>query len=538
MAARMDSTDWYAVLGVSPAASKAEVRKAYLARARQVHPDLDRARGPGSNRSWREANARAAEVNRAWEVLGDDERRREYDAARRVDAGPADSGFGRSHAPYGASRGHGRDPATANGSAPAHGADEQASVPGEGHRVGGGWAFFADLPRRAQKAVLHRQKGLAADQVRVRCAEPEPWARLFFAVALWAVVVAMSMEVRWTSGEADLLLFGTFLVAVYAARQCIALHRAWAAVLESWTYVTPLYVVTTSVDRVRFEPLWELTGFEQVPARGSGVDVVFRWGDRSLVVHASTRAQLESLVAAVAHFGAAIVDASRRRDFRWFQRHDDFAGASPDARATEPSTLSPGVRLGWYCATLVAGYLALVPVLDSNRSATAEPSYSAAGGASAAGAATVPGRVARVAPPRLPAPSLRVRPETGTATWLTLAERVAPFEIRTRGRDDYYVKLVDLETGRDVVMVYVRGGASVDLDVPLGTYALRYATGPAWYGHEHLFGSQTRYVAADEPFVFETVSTVDGWRLGGFTVTLHPVAGGDLSTKPMRPSDF
>lgn len=65
----------YDVLGVKPSASAAEIRRAYLALARQYHPDL----AVGQAAVGTEAERRMQRVNEAWEVLGDQERRRGYD---------------------------------------------------------------------------------------------------------------------------------------------------------------------------------------------------------------------------------------------------------------------------------------------------------------------------------------------------------------------------------------------------------------------------------------------------------------------------
>ena len=67
--------DYYATLGVDPRASEAEIRQAFRRLARRFHPDLN----PDSP----EAEARFREINEAYEVLADPQRRREYDQARR-----------------------------------------------------------------------------------------------------------------------------------------------------------------------------------------------------------------------------------------------------------------------------------------------------------------------------------------------------------------------------------------------------------------------------------------------------------------------
>ncbi len=63
-------TTYYERLGVEPSASQAEIRAAYRVLARRNHPDLADGPEPGD----------MAAVNEAWRVLGDAERRAEYDA--------------------------------------------------------------------------------------------------------------------------------------------------------------------------------------------------------------------------------------------------------------------------------------------------------------------------------------------------------------------------------------------------------------------------------------------------------------------------
>lgn len=62
------SADPYAVLGVSPAATAAEIKAAYRNLVKRHHPDA------GGDET------RIVALNAAWEVLGDRERRRRYDA--------------------------------------------------------------------------------------------------------------------------------------------------------------------------------------------------------------------------------------------------------------------------------------------------------------------------------------------------------------------------------------------------------------------------------------------------------------------------
>jgi curved DNA-binding protein len=67
----MDFKDYYATLGVRKTASEKEIKQAFRKMARKYHPDVN----PGD----KSAETRFKEINEAYEVIGDPEKRKKYD---------------------------------------------------------------------------------------------------------------------------------------------------------------------------------------------------------------------------------------------------------------------------------------------------------------------------------------------------------------------------------------------------------------------------------------------------------------------------
>src|SRR5207244_5742327 len=67
----MEYKDYYKVLNVSREASADEIKKAFRKLARKYHPDM--------NPSDKKAEAKFKEINEAYEVLSDPDKRRKYD---------------------------------------------------------------------------------------------------------------------------------------------------------------------------------------------------------------------------------------------------------------------------------------------------------------------------------------------------------------------------------------------------------------------------------------------------------------------------
>src|SRR5262249_62292480 len=67
----MDFKDYYSTLGVAKTATDKEIKQAFRKLARKHHPDVN----PGD----KSAESKFKEINEAYEVLGDPEKRKKYD---------------------------------------------------------------------------------------------------------------------------------------------------------------------------------------------------------------------------------------------------------------------------------------------------------------------------------------------------------------------------------------------------------------------------------------------------------------------------
>ncbi|GFP28953.1 DnaJ domain-containing protein, partial [Candidatus Hakubella thermalkaliphila] len=88
----MNGKDYYKILGVDKNASQEEIKKAYRKLAQKYHPDVN-----PNNKS---AEEKFKEVSEAYSVLGDEEKRKQYDNRLRYFGEGAQRGFGYEYRPF------------------------------------------------------------------------------------------------------------------------------------------------------------------------------------------------------------------------------------------------------------------------------------------------------------------------------------------------------------------------------------------------------------------------------------------------------
>ncbi|MFZ0425463.1 MAG: hypothetical protein WAL80_21500 [Xanthobacteraceae bacterium] len=123
------------------------------------------------------------------------------------------------------------------------------------------------------------------------------------------------------------------------------------------------------------------------------------------------------------------------------------------------------------------------------------------------------------------------QPREGIYKWYgpMWGQDIAELTIKTALGSNYFIKLEDL-SGRAARAYFLHGGSTQTFPVPLGTFALKYATGQSWCGEDELFGENTATNKADDTFTFEGDTH--------WSVELILQRNGNLGTRSIPRSQF
>lgn len=498
----MSNKSPYEILGVPRNATSEQVRRAYLLKVKEIHPDnFDQVK---QRARWELANEQLKEINQAYTILKDEESRANYD----------------------------------RGAASAAPPPRRQRSPDWDIKLGklkAGMAWFANLPKSVQDRILARTAGEAGSQFAIPLGGIG-WNYLFLVVlSLWFLFVyglGLSSE-RWRADDQKFNFIITIVVALLQAWNICYLFKWHRSALRPYLIITPLYVIRTTVDQVWYWPIWSLTSIQathnHTNSSYTDTDVYMEFGESRQSFKLSSKTAYAALVSMLDTFGQRVNAAKQYSDLRYFYDNDDFREVDPDV--TQPAPPAPvrrnlkifGVTLLVYLAAIGTAFLinkdkpAYRPWTPPAPSRTSAPAY------------VPPPRVVEV--PSYPEYAL---PTTGTTWSYSSDAKLAPFEITAPLGASCLAKLVDANTGRPVVSVFVRAGSTVTIDVPLGNYALKYAMGDKWYGETHYFGPSTSYGKADTTLSFG----VEVNRYTGHSIRLQKSVGGNLRTSSLSPEEF
>jgi len=487
--------DYYSVLGVEPTASHDQIDAAYRARVRISHPDrFDKDSQP---EEWDIANEILRDLNAAYEILREAQTRHNYDSLR----------------------------------------SRQSSQP-TSEKTPKGVGFSSpcsvrcqDLSNTLQQRLVERQESDRLDQFRISTGGVGGKFVAIIGLLVWFLFLsAFADGAKWNTWTNIWLFAITAVVGWLISGRILAIVKWFTSTLKSHFYITPFYFIKTDCDIVTFWPIFALRDIAVTHNYTNGIyqgsTVLLKFESHIEQVSLPNKAEVENLFLRIREYDAKLRHADAINNNAYFQQHDDFEGVP---RTGIPAEYNQSPSLVWRtrAAVLAACGVIYFFFFQLNDDLAAKK-WVDHGKPSIHHAAAPPRRVPKPQIPRQPLPL------NGEVQTFYTAERIAPFEIRTSGRQHYLVKLVDVITKTPVLTVFVEGGRTVTLDVPLGTYEVRYTCGNSWYGYKYLFGDSGSYSKADQTFTFSR--SLD--QVGGYTITLYPVANGNLNTRRIAPTEF
>jgi len=502
---RPSEKDLYSILGVDPYSSQEDIHNAYKARARIIHPDrFDKLRQP---QDWSKANEMLAELNEAYSILRNASSRAEYDQIR--------------------SR------KQQHQSAPPPPRPEPKSQPQpafEHGEITPGQASYVNLPKNIQAKLLKRQENKGVDQFQVKLSSIE-WNYVYIAIMLcwfW-YLFSDANGTKWSEDTIFFYCIITLAVGYFISKNAVKIIKWQKATLKPYFYVTPIYFIKTDYDFVSFHPIWSLKdvvvthNYKYGAYRNS--DIVLKFVGHNEFLSLSSKDQVNTMFNRIKTYEGRLNTAYANGTYEYFRIHDDFLRLS---RSKFPQNYLLAKRLRVFIFSLsivlccIGFFIAIARNYDQYRKRLIYNS-------SPSTYTSLPSKqVTKFTVPEQPLPY------SGIVRNYTTSEKIAPLEIDAAIGNHYLVRLADAFTNAPVLDVFVCSGTKVNIDVPLGTFEIRYACGDSWYGYEHLFGPDTSYSKAEKKFKFEII----GNQVSGFTITLYEVVDGNLQTSTIRPDEF
>lgn len=581
----MTDKNLYDLLGVARDADAEQIRRAYVLRSKMLHPD--RFDPTQQSAEWEMANEMLKELNHAYRVLRDPTERSAYD--RTLQGNGSSSAQQQSQSRQQHAQGSAAAPPPQRSA---------SAGPRPAVKLGpmkAGKADFDALPESVRKRLKQRVSG--EEKIQYATEISAQIGATYLMVVVVAMATALFFPVARALGELTGWVCLAGLAAVLQAFLIERLVRWYKSRLRSWLIITPLYVIRTHFDTVSYWPVWEIRDVKATDHYRNGTYQrtsmdVFVGVEKVTFDLSHALIYMRIREAILASQKRALV-AQQQGDVMYFHEMDDFREVVPNAEALvkrhawRSKSLAGALAISLVVHWTVVGFMEYsrrypnvsTPALAKTAVPKKKPQVAPTPVTNFGGSAgsSYPHRpssysdsssdpwerrpselldpaylrkydayrpaedeaVRYIPKPTKPAKPAFTEPEqplpmNGAVQSFSSARRMAPFEIKSDAGSHYLVKLADAVSGRDVLSVFVRGGQTVNIDVPLGTYVVKHASGEQWYGYVHLFGPQTSYSKAETPFSFTSANG----RISGYTMTLYKVVDGNLRSEEIDAEEF
>jgi hypothetical protein len=522
----MSTKSPYEILGVPRDATSDQIRRAYLQKVKEIHPDnFDQVK---QRARWEQANEQLKDLNEAYSILKNQDTRASHDSGATAGAPPPR----RQRSP-----------------------DWDIKL----GKLKAGMAWFASLPKSIQDRILERTTGQEQNQFAIEQGGIG-WNYFFVLLLsawLWVLADTGNSSGGWRQQDQAVMFLGTLACALLQGWNICHIIKWRLSPLRPHLIITPLYVIKTSAEQVWFWPIWSVTSVRATHnytnSSYTGTDVYMEFGSDHQSFKISPQAAYAQLCAMMDIFGRRVNAAKAQDDLRYFYAEDDFREIDPEVPAVEPPApmrrilkvlgLTTAVYFAFYLGVLLFNHQSArqtVAMPPSRYEAPARPYVPPAP------AYTPPPAPVYTPPPAPvytppPAPVV-VRPsypeyalpDNGMTMVSSSEQQVARFKVSAPEGTHYWVKLTDETTSATVIAMFVRSGSTAEVKVPLGTYVIKYASGKSWYGSTYLFGPDTAYGKANQTMRF----WVEGNIVHGHSMTLYKVRNGNLRTESISASEF
>lgn len=509
---------YYDILDVAHTATQITIRKAYILRVKAIHPDLiNQETHPVK---WKQANEMLKEFNLAYAVLSNPIERSRYDNGLLNN-----------------------QPKRKQNTQPQHSEPNYSQTSTFDLNLHYGQTHFSKLPLGVKTILLERQLGKKKDQYQIKIGGISwNYFWLILSCSWFLLLFLFANDSRWTSSDFYYFIVGTSFACGVIGANANKLVKWYKAKLKCYLYVTPLYIIKTKNDRIWYWPISRIRDinviFEKINPKDKSEYAGNKIASEAHIVFIDTKETISIKQSAglfIPHlqsFRRKIHTAIEQQDWLYFYNKDDFrevvSTISPNKESSLIITLGTSILIGG--GLFFAAYNINIKHLMSTDQTKLKPVTNQ--------------ELIRIleqtevpyVPYEKPSMYKQPIPENGWGmVYFGQQEAVAPLTIKTVSNGNhYFVKIVDWYTNRIMATCFVCSGLQATINLPLGSYKIKYATGDTWYGEKHLFGSNTSYNEAEKRFDIE----VKGDYVTTYTVELFLQPNGNLHTKTISTDDW
>ncbi len=348
------------------------------------------------------------------------------------------------------------------------------------------------------------------------------------------------MDTKWSEDTMLLLMGVSVLVAIGISYSAAWLWEWKNSPVKNWLLITPLYMIKTDLDLVRYWPIWTVSEIRATHNHHNG-----SYKNTSLsmkldgVAHSFVLSQKRTygeLIEKLRLFDKKFRAAANVGNMEYLVGQDDFVLHRFAKESPNPHSVKRHTKLKFFTSAMAAcAVIWFISVNINNSRPMAEAPYRQPYVSEAP--ISVP-----LEEPRIAVPSY-VRPKTSSngQAWPVKSSYVSGYKIlhadglssvtidNSRNNSDVFVKLVSIDSAKafPVRQFFVNAfGTFIVNKVRAGNYDVRYK--------DLDLGS----ISKSEPFELTEIPTNDGVEYSTMSMTLYKIQNGNMETTTIPESEF